>query len=109
MRKRYSEFQKLHVDLKACGRVAAQLPPKVLFGKLSDAVVSKRQDGLNDYLNRVHRGAGGDQRRVLASFLQVPSQRQAQGLQGEQLAVYDVPDMEPSDGAREEMVEQVHI
>jgi len=110
VRKRYSEFQQLHTDLKARGRVDAQLPPKKLFGKLSDAVISKRQDGLNDYLLRVHRAASPEQRGVLGSFLRVPQAvRQAPGVQGEQAVVFDgVRDASSNDGdGRKEMVEQV--
>ena len=74
VRKRYSEFEALHKSLKAIKDSSglASLPKKVLFGKLSEAVVKQRQEGLNTYLNALLH-CSNQHRRLLMAFLQAPT------------------------------------
>lgn len=75
VRKRYSEFHALHKSLKTIKGspgFAASLPKKVLFGKLSEAVVKQREEGLKAYINSVLRCSNAH-RRSLMSFLQAPN------------------------------------
>ncbi|EKX38684.1 hypothetical protein GUITHDRAFT_115232 [Guillardia theta CCMP2712] len=63
----FSDFVKLHLALKNKQTVTANLPPKQLFGKLSGAVIKRRQEGLDKYLEVLLKELN-----MIYSFLQVP-------------------------------------
>jgi hypothetical protein len=114
VRKRYSEFAQLHSNLKSCGKVAANLPPKKFFGKLSDPVVRKRQEGLHNYIQELLQSATPDQLRLIAAFLQAPKAKSRnQGFDRDDGNVYDGErssrDGGQSEGMHEGVVEQVGI
>jgi len=50
--KRYSDFAALDIVLKNAG-FDLQLPPKKVFGKMENDFISKRQQGLQNYLNAI--------------------------------------------------------
>jgi hypothetical protein len=113
VRKRYSEFVQLHTNLKAVGKVTASLPPKKLFGKLSDVVVKKRQEGLHIYVKEVLKSATPEQLRVVSAFLQAPKAKSKSQvfLDGDEGNTYDgersSKDGGHSEGIHEGVVEQV--
>mmetsp|Transcript_44862 Transcript_44862/g.141271 ORF Transcript_44862/g.141271 Transcript_44862/m.141271 type:complete len:246 (-) Transcript_44862:178-915(-) len=72
VRKRFSDFVKLHLALKNKQTVTANLPPKQLFGKLSGAVIKRRQEGLDKYLEVLLKEVEPAQLNMIYSFLQVP-------------------------------------
>jgi hypothetical protein len=51
--KRYSEFVELNTAIRSKQKISAILPPKKVFGKLSESVIRNRQVGLTRYLQTV--------------------------------------------------------
>jgi len=73
VRKRFSDFVQLHTTLQTRQKVTAALPPKRMFGKMTDAVIKLRQEGLEEYLHAVLRDLESEQVRMLYTFLQLPA------------------------------------
>lgn len=114
VRKRFSDFVHFHTAIKARQQITAKIPPKRLFGKLSDRVVQERKDGLDDYLRVVLRELESFQVNTLYGFLQVPqpllrdvSQHPDLGTVGS-LNIKNAPtDLDHQDHACRQIVEQV--
>ena len=70
VRRRYSDFNRLHSHLRKKGEVLADLPAKNPFAMIS-AVVRSREISLTDYLNVALSRCNDDQCILLAKFLRV--------------------------------------
>lgn len=68
--RRYNDFFTLHTKLKRYGTVAAELPSRNPFAKMS-SVVRSRESGLQEYVQAVLNHCSDKQCNYLAKFLQV--------------------------------------
>ncbi|KAJ1486127.1 hypothetical protein T484DRAFT_1790778, partial [Baffinella frigidus] len=82
VRKRFSDFVQLHTTLQTRQKVTAALPPKRMFGKMTDAVIKLRQEGLEEYLHAVLRDLESEQEYLHAVL---------RDLESEQVASPDLP------------------
>eukprot|EP00277_Geminigera_cryophila_P037334 CAMPEP_0173104218 /NCGR_PEP_ID=MMETSP1102-20130122/39056_1 /TAXON_ID=49646 /ORGANISM="Geminigera sp., Strain Caron Lab Isolate" /LENGTH=133 /DNA_ID=CAMNT_0013999585 /DNA_START=10 /DNA_END=407 /DNA_ORIENTATION=+ len=72
VRKRFSDFVQLNAAFKAKQKITGILPPKQLFGKMSDATIKKREEGLGAYLETLLLDMLPPQVDMVRAFCQVP-------------------------------------
>lgn len=77
--------------LTVLAQVGASLPPKRIFGKMTDAVIKMRQDGLEQYLHAVLRELESEQVRMIYAFLQLPPSLQGGLAAGQDVALQHAP------------------